>query len=161
MKKLLLSALLLLAAGAVNADQAVTNKFQVPVSANNVADPGLRSAGVDVAYLVTSTTPALATDAEGDTFTEGFIHYVIVPSTGAVNSVYLELRSTNTANTSSARLVPRIAPLANGAALQANPVFYFDPPVPFSNGLSVNLLPAGSAPATGVEFGVGIRWKRQ
>lgn len=158
MKKLLFLVLILCA----GYSYAVQPEFRVPVSVNNIADPGLNSAGVDVCKLVTSTTPALVTDSEGTTITDGFLHYVVVPTTGAV-TVFLSIRSTDTANITGPRLVPRLGTVNGGAnGGLSSQVITFSPPVPFNNdGLSVNLEPAGSAPATGVEFGVGVRWKRQ
>jgi hypothetical protein len=160
MKKLLVFASLILMAGLASADMA---KFKVPMDVNGYNDAGLKSAGVDVSYLVTSTTPALATDFDGTTITDGFIHWIVVPSTAAAVTTYLELRSTGTANVTSARLIPRISPvnMSGTAFLYTNQITVFDPPIPFENGLSANIVPAGTAPATGVEFAVGLRWKRQ
>lgn len=164
-KKLI--ALALLALGMGSTALAVSPEFLVPVSENRVADPSLRSAGIDALQLVTSTIPALATDSAGTTITDGFIYYVILGSSQAVVSegLFLELRSTNTANITSTRLTPRIQGVSFSSTTdRGDRVVYFDPPIPFSNGLSMNLGPTGqgaTAPNANGEFGVGVRWKQQ
>ena len=142
-------------------------KFRVPVSNNRVADPGLKSAGVANLVLVTSTNAALATDNNGDAITDGFVYYVILGSSDTLpaDSLYLELRSTGTANLTSARLIPRIHAMETVTAKRnVGQMITFDPPVPFSNGLSVNLGPATAVDGVVnqvLEFGVGVRWKKQ
>jgi len=155
--KLFVASLFVMVAGmAYAAPQA---RFTIPVSDNRLSDLDLLNAGVQVASLVTSTTPALATDSDGNTITDGFVHWIMLPSTAAT-TVFLELRSTGTANTSSARLIPPVVTDTAGATAPKTFIVRFNPPIPFSNGLSMNLLPAGAAPV-GSEYSVGIRWKRK
>ena len=169
-KHILLVGLFLIGAQAVYAGTAP--KFKVPSSENRHPDPGLRSAGVANFVLVTTTEAVLATDNDGDTITDGFIYYVVLGATDTLpaGSIYLELRSTDTANLTSTRLLPRIHAMETITAKRnINGIINFDPPIPFSNGLSLNLAPStvdvdSSEPQAGVnelEFGVGVRWKRQ
>lgn len=156
MKKILILGLALFAGAAVHA---ANERFSVPVGDNNVADPGLRSAGVNNLILVNSTSPALATDADGNTMTRGFVYFVIVPSSetvSATNSHFLVMRDTATANLTSTVMAPRIwaTQIATGSKSQ---VLKFDPPIPFYNGLSLNLGAAATTPVTGYEFAVGVR----
>lgn len=156
-KHLLIACLLFLGmAGIVKASD---DKFIVPVSVNRIADIDLKSVGVEKVTLVTSTTPALATDRNGVTMTSGLIYWVILPSTGAATTNYLEFRDSATANGSSIRLIPVLMPKLNTAnGLQRED---FNPPVPFYNGLSVNIKTnADVAPTAGLEFAVGTRTKR-
>ena len=154
MKKLLLVSVFLMTGPLFAAGDA---DFIIPKSDNNVMDLYLKSTGVEKALLVTSTIPALATDRLGTTMTAGLIYWIISPSTAAATSVFCELRDTATANTTSASLIPRTPTAVNGAAGATSNIIVFDPPVPFYNGLSVNLLPLGAAPNGGIEFAVGIR----
>lgn len=166
MKKTLIAAFFVLGLAAfAQADQA---KFKVPVGVNGIANGSLESAGVEKCQLITSTTPTLVTDRNGTTITDGLIYWVIVPSTptATANTVYAEFRDTNTANASSARLLPQVPVniiMSTTSLFGGNPgnqVINFDPPIPFYNGLSVNLVPAAAAPASGIEFAVGVRWKK-
>jgi hypothetical protein len=165
MKKIIMTSLLLL--GMSSLTQAAGPKFKVPVSVNNVSDETLRAAGVEKCVLVTSTDAALATDSTGSTITDGYIYFVIIGSTDTLpaGSLFLEMRSTNTANLTSARLMPRIQAMETVTAKRMIPqIVNFDPPIPFSNGLSLNIGPAGANPSGGpqvTEFGVGLRWKQQ
>lgn len=159
MKKLLISVLLL---GCASISYAIQPDFLVPVSVNGVSDPGLKSSGVEVCHLVKSSNAALVTDSDGNTITDGFVHWIIRPTTGAAGS-FLELRATNTANLASARLIPQVSPvIIMQSSSTVLGIINFDPPLPFSGGLSVNTLPAGaSGSVPGMEFGVGVRWKKQ
>lgn len=169
MKKTLIAAFLIM--GMVGVSKAAAPKFKVPVSVNSIANPTLESAGVEKAYLVNSTAPALVTDSAGITMSDGFVYWIMVPSTSTTqNSVYCELRDTATANITSARLVPPIPVNVNVSTIAAttfiggapqNAIINFNPPLPFTNGLSVNLTPYGTAPAAGIEYAIGVRWKRQ
>lgn len=138
-------------------------KFTIPISVNNIADPGLKSAGVEKCQLVTSTTPALMTDIDSVTMTEGFVYWIVVPSTTGATALFLELRSTDTANVSTARLIPKIQPSINASgAASAGRIIFFDPPLPFENGLSYNLGPAASTPdGSNDEYAIGVRWKKE
>ena len=142
-------------------------KFKVPVSNNRIADPGLQSAGVANVFLVTSTNGALATDNNGDTITDGFLYYVVLGSTDTLpaESLFLELRSTGTANLTSARLIPKIHAMETVTAKRnVNQIVVFNPPIPFANGLSLNIGPAtalDNAVNQTLEFAVGVRWKKQ
>jgi len=144
--------------------------FIVPVSVNNIPDPTRQSAGVEVAALVASSAPYLVVDTSSDTITDGFIHWVIRGSTenvsvGSGNPLYIELRgSTNTANVSSTRLIPRIYAVERSSnSLGLSPFIQFIPPIPFSTGLSVNLGPVGASGALddANEFAIGVSWKKQ
>jgi hypothetical protein len=133
-------------------------KFSVPLSVEGVRDPGLASAGLNNVVMVTSTMPALATDAAGATITEGFVYWIAM-STSC--SVYLVMRATNTANLTSTLLMPYIGPIGSAGAAATN-MTTFNPPIPFSNGLSLNLGVAGSTPAVGKDnIAVGVRWKNR
>ena len=158
MKKLILFVSLLLMAGMASAQ---LRKFAVPVSVNAIGDPTASSAGVEISYLVTSTTPVLATDHDDTTFTEGLVCWVIMPATAAATTSFLVMRDTATANITSTHLVPGIAPLLNTA--NENQTMYFNPPIPFYHGLSLNIGMSTqlTAAASGTEFAVGIRWKKQ
>lgn len=165
MKKLLLTFALLATTVIV---RAADERFMVPLDVNGIADSSLKSAGVNNCLLVTSTTPALATDADGNTMTNGFIHWIIIPGTSSVTDAagpFLVMRSTNTANATSALLTPPIWALENGAgtagAAPQSQVVTFDPPIPFENGLSVNMGPAGTTPGSNQSFSIGLRWKRR
>ena len=163
MKKYLL--LFVLAFSLIGLGDAAT-KFKIPKDEQGNLDAGLRVAGVNVVQLVTSTNPALASDNAGTTFTEGYIYWVILASTDTLpaTGLYLELRSSATANVTSARLVPRISAIENLAGNSTeSQIVTFDPPVPFNNGLSVNLGPVGDNvhASDNFEYGVGIRWKRE
>ena len=159
MKKLLFVGLLFIAARA----HAATNSFLVPSDVNGVSDPRLKSAGVNKLVLVTSTNAALATDIDGNTIASGFIHYVILPSSVTIGaSTFLVMRDTNTANLTSTLLAPYLWSVGTGTGGNvSSPIVNFDPPIPFTNGLSLNLGAAGSTPATGGGWGVGVRWKRR
>lgn len=155
MKKLLTFGFALLIGAAVHA---ANENFKVPLDIGNIPDPGLRSAGVNNLVLVTSTNAALATDADGTTITRGFVHYVIVPSSetvSAVNSHFVIMRDTGTANLTSTVMAPRI--WAGDLDNRTPQILYFDPPIPFYNGLSLNLGPAATTPVAGYEFAVGVR----
>ncbi len=159
MKKLLLSVLLMGMASMLHAAQP---DFIVPVSVNGIADPGLKSAGLETVKLVTSSNAVLVTDRDGTTITDGWIHWIVRPSTAA-NGTFLEMRDTATANLGSARIIPQIAPVTIAISSATQPIILtFDPPIPFYNGLSVNTLPAGaSGSVVGTEYAVGVRWKKQ
>ena len=161
MKKILL-ALTFLAMGPFA--YAATNSFLVPSDVNGVSDPGLRSAAVNTAVLVTSTNAALGTDVDGTTLTNGFIYWIAIPSTSTVTDAagpFVVLRSSNTANLTSTMLIPPIWAAENGVGTGGSQIVNFDPPIPFQNGLSVNIGPAGSTPGTNQPFAVGVRWKRR
>lgn len=167
MKKILIASLLLLGTlgvGVVRADQ---ESFKVPVSANRIADIELKSAGVEKCLLVNSTIPALATDRNGNTMTNGLIYWVISPSTIAVQSAYLEFRDTNTANVSSAYMLPPLptnVTVTTTTVLGGQPygtVTRFDPPIPFYNGLSLDIGSSNANTAnSGLMWAVGIRTKK-
>ena len=166
-KHLVIISLLLFACQSISF-AAAAPEFKVPVSENRIADPGLHSAGVANLVLVTSTNGALATDNNGDTITDGFIYYVVLGSTDTLpaNSLYLELRSTDTANITSAHLIPQIHAMETVTAKRnVNQIVRFNPPIPFSNGLSLNIGPStaldSTSGSTPLEFGVGVRWKKQ
>lgn len=164
-KKILLASFLI--AGFSSVAMAVDTNFVIPKGVGNIPDTSAKYGSINASKVVTSTTPALLTDADGNTITSGLIYWIVRPSTGAYGSVYCEFRDTNTANSSSTKLIPWIAPSYNGASgalststIPVDPVVKFDPPIPFYNGLSVNLLPAGAAPASGVEYAVGVRKRK-
>lgn len=168
MKKTLIAAFLIM--GMAGVSKAAAPKFKVPVSVNSIANPSLESAGVEKAYLVNSTAPALVTDSAGITMSDGFVYWIMVPSTSTLpNNVYCEIRDTATANITSARLIPPVpvnVVLSTSNALYVggqpqNAIINFNPPLPFTNGLSVNLTPFGAAPGSGIEYAIGVRWKRQ
>jgi len=163
MKKLLVIGLLFGFVGMAHAD---LDKFTIPKDRFGTADPSLKAAGVDIAFLVTSTTPALLTDSESVTLDDGFIHWVILGSTDTLpaGGLFLEIRSTNTANITSARLIPRLQATENSLGTSGTPqVVTFDPPISFSDSLSVNIGPAATVPdgAVPTEFAIGVRWKQQ
>ena len=165
-KHLAIISLLLFACHAIGF-AAAAPEFKVPVSENRIADPGLQSAGVANVVLVTSTDAALATDNNGDTITDGFIYYVVLGATDTLpaESLFLELRSTDTANLTSARLIPKIHAMETVTAKRTvNQMITFYPPIPFANGLSVNLGPTTARDGIvnqSLEFAVGVRWKKQ
>lgn len=152
MNKIIVLALLLgVGVGVAHAEDG----FRVPVSDNRIADPGLQNAGVEVAVMLNSTTPALATDANGDTITDGMIYWIAFSTQ---STLYAVLRDTGTANATSTPLLP----LISRGDVDTLPIWKFDPPVPFTNGLSINLAPAASTPnSTGFDRAViGIRKRR-
>lgn len=158
MKKLLIiSFLMTLGLGVAQA----TDSFKIPMSTNKIPDTAIRASGVDIAKLVTSTTPSLVSDASGVEINSGLIYWIVSPSTITSSIGYVEVRSTDTANITSTRLIPRIGVSNTTAGNQFPNVINFDPPIPFSDSLSVNLGPAGAAPATALEFLIGIRWRNQ
>ncbi len=160
MKKLILS--VLLAVGFTASVFAAQEQFKVPLDVNNVPDNSLRVAGVEKCVTVFSTTPILAVDRSSLTITSGLLYWIVRPSTAGIGQ-YLEFRDTNTANVTSLRLLPRIPAVstATAAGITTGQVIYFDPPIPFDNGLSYNLTPAGVAPSTEDNWSFGVRWKRR
>lgn len=167
MKKLILVASLLVACAVPSfAATATTRKFKVHTDINGVSAMTPKWSGVNNLVLVTSTSAALATDIDGNTITDGFIDYVVIPSSftgqsATTGTSFLVMRDTATANLTSTILTPYIVSYS-ASGLSTAPVsqmLTFDPPIPFKNGLSVNLGPALTAPLTGQGFGVGVRWK--
>lgn len=160
MRKLLVVALLTLGVGVAGA---VDLNFRIPKDVSGNPDQNSDYGAIESCILATSTTPALATDPNSVTIKSGLIYWVVRPATGAAGA-FLEFRDTNTANVSSARLTPFIAPLSTGSAttqvIVGDQVLRFDPPIPFYNGLSYNLLPVGAAPPSGFEFSFGVRKRR-
>jgi len=131
--------------------------FRIPKDVDGVKDVGGSFGGIETVKLVTSTTPALVADADSVAFSNGLIHWIVLHSTDALaTDYYLEMRSTDTANVTSARLLPRIYPVEQSSDTAGVQVLSIKPPIPFSNGLSVNLGPTGSAPILDVEFAVGV-----
>lgn len=159
MKKLLLSVFLVsgLSIGAMAADES----FRVPSSNNGHPDVAARYGAVDKVYLATSAAATLMTNADGVTVTAGLIYWIVRPTTGAAGT-YLELRDTNTANTSTSKMLPWIPAVSTGQVVLPfhSPVLTFDPPIPFYNGLSVNVYPTAADPAIGTEWAIGYRPRR-
>lgn len=145
---------------------ATTRKFKVHTDINGVSAVSPKWSGINNLVLVTSTNAALATDVDGTTITDGFIDYIVIPSSftgqsATTGASFLVMRDTGTANLTSTLLSPYIIS-PSAAALSTAPasqMLLFDPPIPFKNGLSLNLGPALVAPLTGQGFGVGVRWK--
>jgi len=147
-----------LCVGIATAGQA---KFKIPTDVNNVKDVSGSFSGVESVKLVTSTTPALVTDSNSATITDGLVHWIVVASTNANSGIqYLELRDYATATVSTARLIPRILMIEASADTAGMQMIKFQPPIPFSSGLSVNIGPTGATPDTACEFAVGVSWKK-
>lgn len=159
MKKLFAIVVLLSVVGLAHAE----GDFTMERDRNGNLDFGLKNAGLDKVQVVVSSNPALVSDVDGNTISQGLLYWIIRPSTGAVGT-FLEVRATDTANLTSTRLLPWIPPSSiflTTAAVNTNQVITFDPPIPFFNGLSVNTLPAGASGAvTGTEYSLGIRKKK-
>lgn len=161
-KKIVLSLLLVgMVGGLAYAGQP---KFKIPKDVDAVKDLHGAFSGVETVKLVTSTTPALVTDSNSVTITDGLIHWAVLGSTTDVTSgggLYLELRSTNTANVTTARLIPNLVVTENDSGVSyENQFIQFRPPIPFSNGLSVNLAPIATTPGS-IEFAIGVGWKKE
>jgi len=155
MKKIILFLGLATLCGSLMAAQP---KFKIPSDANNVKDIDRQWSGVETVYLATATTAELVVDANSNTITDGFVHWIIAAGTPTTGGDYLELRATGTANTTSARLIPRIFQHEISADNSGNQFIKFSPPIPFENGLSVNL---NSTRDVDCEFAVGVGWKQR
>lgn len=138
---------------------AADETFRVPSSNNGHPDTAGRYGAVDKVTLVTSSDPAKITDADGTALTAGLIYWIVRPATASAGQ-FLELRDTDTANISSTKILPWIPGVSTGQVVLPyhDQVLKFDPPIPFYNGLSVNIYPQSSAASA--EWSIGTRPRR-
>lgn len=133
LKKILLNAFLFIAATITVVNG---NDFRVPMDREGKRADTIKDSYVRVASVRYTTTATML--VRGATIQI----YGVLTSTLPLGSIYagVELRSTNTANTSSELLVP---PLRISTEIR-NTMYVFDPPILCPEGLSVNLTSAGT-----------------
>lgn len=158
-KKILFAFLTALTMGIAGAAFAADETFRVPSSNNGHPDVHGRYGAVDKVTLITSSDPAKITDADGTALTAGLIYWIVRPATAAAGA-FLELRDTDTANVSSTKMLPWIPAISTSQVVLPfnTQVLTFDPPIPFYNGLSVNIYPQSAAAAA--EWAIGTRPRR-
>lgn len=130
----------------VSVSKANADDFGATYDRDNEYAQSARDLGVDV-YLATSAVPYLVTGASYTTQPSTYLVFGVFTSTGpqgldmSISPTFVELRATDTANTTSELLVPGVA----FSTQTRNTLVIYDPPLVAGNGLSINIttIPVG------------------